>query len=197
MFGGIEIASEFLEPDAWEACLYIALALAAAWVVGKFGPSLAWKLAGREQATHGTLPNGAPATDAAAVERIAVALAASDGRSDGARGAGAAPGGDGTAGSPPEVMRKGRPKRAWLCAGEGEEEPFLCWITERGRDGLGIIVDRLVPIGTPISLRPTDAPEGTPLARLEVCNCRRKGKRWHIGCRFSEDLPSMLRLLLG
>jgi hypothetical protein len=74
---------------------------------------------------------------------------------------------------------------------------LLCWVTDRGRGGLGLVVTRLVPLGSPILVRPTDAPPGTPWAQLEVRNCRRKGPRWHIGCRYTEELPSMLRLQLG
>jgi hypothetical protein len=196
MFAGVEIVSYLFEPAFWDTFLYGALAVASAWLVGTFGPIIAWQFSsGGVKTLRVALSPDEVCKDATVVERISAALAAPGEGSEAARDTGGPPDGKGAGGRREGARWKGRPKRVWLLT--GDEEPFLCWVTDRGRGGLGIVVTRLVPIGTAIMVRPADAPANVPWVRLEVRSCRRKGPRWHIGCQYTEELPSMLRLQLG
>jgi hypothetical protein len=194
MFAGIEIDSDLLDPSFWDALLVGAFVLAGGWLAVKYGPTLVARLGSRgAQAVGGASPASGP--DAAAVERISVALSEQRKASAPALRKDAPSAGESGAGGRAGTRRKGRPTRVWLRA--DEEEPFLCWVTDRSRGGLAIVVDRLVPIGTPISVLPADAPADSPWPTLEVRNCRRKGNRWQLGCQFTGEVSSMSRHQLG
>jgi hypothetical protein len=195
MFAGIDIDSDLLDPEFWDTLLIVALVAASAWLGIKFGPGMATRLGLRGiNAVEGTALADAPCP-VNAVEKIATALAATATGPNGTTRTGSLAGDEGRGGRRQGARRKGRPKQVWLRA--GQDEAFICWVMDRGRGGLRIVADRLVPVGTVISVLPADAPPETPRAELEVRNCRRKGRRWHLGCRFTGDISSMVRLMLG
>jgi hypothetical protein len=95
------------------------------------------------------------------------------------------------------LRRKGQVRRILLSDTPDHEAPTLCWVTDRSRGGLGIVADRAFVSGALLAARPADAPDDVPWVQLQVRNCRRKGKRWHIGCQFAEELPWSVVLLFG
>jgi hypothetical protein len=197
MFAGIEIASDVLRPQFWDTVLLSALAVASGWLVGALGPIVLFSLTGSAARTiRGSLYASDLPENRDAVEKIAEALAATDERAETARRresrASAAPG---RAERRERVRRLGRPRRVLLQLDEAQEEPILCWVTNRSTGGLGVVVERLVPIGSTVAVRPTDCPAKLPWATLEVRSCRRKGPRWYLGCQYLKEPPCALLLL--
>jgi hypothetical protein len=208
MVAMVEVSGDVIDPELWDALFQGALVLAIGVAVALIGPGLLWRLLRRTSVAVQGAP-GAETTPQGveAVGRIARALAVTDPRAPSPQPAGhtgrAAPPVRGRAGQQPSdascrrkhLRREGRPTRVHLSDGQGE--PTLCWVVNRSRGGLGIALDRPVNAGTGIKVRPVDAPEDVPWVQVLVRNCRRKGKRWYLGCQFTTELPWSLILLFG
>src|SRR5262249_16494770 len=93
--------------------------------------------------------------------------------------------------------RAGRSVPVHISAGSGKEALIVGLVTDRSREGLGITLGRPLARWAVVEVRPLDAPEDVPWVRLVVRNCRRKGRRWHAGCRFTEEQPWSTVLLFG
>ncbi len=93
--------------------------------------------------------------------------------------------------------RNGAPTPVLLSDGGDGDTPVLCSVINRGRGGLGIVVDRPYQAGALLSVRPVGAPADVPWVRVEVRNCRRRGLEWCVGCRFTQELPWGVVLLFG
>lgn len=83
-----------------------------------------------------------------------------------------------------DVRRRGnlvgvRVAEAW--ESEGREEGL---IYDRSTGGLGLELEREVPVETVLKIRSTSAPVTTPWVEVEVRNCRPMGNKYHIGCQF-------------
>jgi hypothetical protein len=95
------------------------------------------------------------------------------------------------------LRREGQPTPVLLAGGPSVGEPFVCSVVNRSRGGLGIVVNRRLPPGTVVRVRPVEAPEDVPWVRVQVRNCRRRAQGWYIGCRFTEHLPWSVILVFG
>jgi hypothetical protein len=208
MMAVIEVSGEFIDPAFWDTLFISAVVLSLGVVVGIVGPGLLWRLLRPTVKVLQRTP-GAETNPRATAEvcRIAQSLAETDPRAPrgepaGAEGKARGPVARGRAGRPvvsacrrKNLRRGGRPRRITLS--DGLAAPALGWVVNRSRGGLGIALDRMVIEGTVIEVRPTDAPEDVPWVQLIVRSCRRKGKRWYIGCQFKAELSWSLILMFG
>lgn len=64
---------------------------------------------------------------------------------------------------------------------EGREEGVIC---DRSTGGLGLELEREVPVETVLKIRSTSAPVTTPWVEVEVRSCCRQNGKFRIGCQF-------------
>jgi len=62
------------------------------------------------------------------------------------------------------------------------------WVVDRSKNGLGLVVQRPIPVGTVVSVRPAHADSRFRWIRVQVKNCRPDDGQWRAGCRFQEVL---------
>ena len=130
-------------------------------------------------------------------------------------GAGAAPPAE--AAAPPPATEAVGADAAWMAAGAWERRtsarrrvPLVRvvvwevrggarshgWVADLSRGGLGLVALRSFPVGAVLRVRAVHAAEVVPWVEVAVRSSRRKGHRWHIGCRFNgEPHPHGLGLL--
>jgi hypothetical protein len=70
-------------------------------------------------------------------------------------------------------------------------------VVNRSTGGLGIYADEEVPPNTRLRVRAMEAPPHVPAVRAEVRYCLKVGKRFLLGCQFSEDIPWNARVWFG
>jgi hypothetical protein len=63
-------------------------------------------------------------------------------------------------------------------------DPLPAWVLDRSIGGLGVLADAPVAVGTPLKVRPKEAPETTPWVEVTVRSCKRNGPRYELGCQF-------------
>jgi len=80
--------------------------------------------------------------------------------------------------------RPGNPVPVHILEGEDADAVELGWINDRSSGGLGLEMDREVPVETILRVRPTTASITTPWVEVEVRNCRLVENRYHIGTQF-------------
>jgi hypothetical protein len=95
------------------------------------------------------------------------------------------------------VRRKGKPVRILVFSGDPSETPLRAWVVNRSRGGVRIVSTKQFAAGAVLAIRTIDAPEDIPWVQVEVRNCRPKGPRWALGCKFLEQLPWSMLLLFG
>jgi len=83
-----------------------------------------------------------------------------------------------------------------LCHSEGGT-PVEASVVDRSMIGLGILVRLPFTRGTSLFVRPRDTHETTLSVRIQVRNCRQKGKHWLLGCHFTHTPPANVLMLLG
>jgi len=93
--------------------------------------------------------------------------------------------------------RNGPPMPIVLSDDRSSGTPTLCRVVNRSQVGLGIVVDKPLPRGAIIRVRPVEAPEDVAWVRLEIRNCGRRRNEWYLGCRFLGELPWSVILLFG
>jgi hypothetical protein len=70
-------------------------------------------------------------------------------------------------------------------------------VINRSTGGLAVFLDGELPAGTPIKVRPVEAPGSVPGTEAEVRYCRKVGKHFLIGCEFSGEVPWNVRVWFG
>jgi hypothetical protein len=95
------------------------------------------------------------------------------------------------------MRRKGKPVKALLLKPTGGPERISCWVVDRSRNGLGLVIKKPLAVGTRYDIRAVHAPEDLPRITIEVRNCRPRGHVWRAGCKFTTDLPWSVLLLFG
>jgi hypothetical protein len=96
-----------------------------------------------------------------------------------------------------QVRRKGRPVKIVLANPADGQPTITCWVVDRSRGGLGLMVPQPLTPGTRYQARAVDAPEELLPVQLEVRSCRPKGTRWRVGCRFTSEVPWGVLLHFG
>jgi hypothetical protein len=77
------------------------------------------------------------------------------------------------------------------------ETPLRGWVIDRSAGGLSLSVPRAFTAGSLLKVRLDRGRQDTPWVQVRVKSCRAKGKLWHLGCQFTESLPSHLLMLFG
>ncbi len=102
--------------------------------------------------------------------------------------------------SPPDrrsdPRRKGNAVEVDLCDPRGRIDPFLGFVLDRSRGGIGLIVPFEVPIGTVLNVRPrvNQNPHAIP---IEVRSCRPNREGFQLGCQFVQTPPWNILMLFG
>jgi hypothetical protein len=191
-----DFSGTLLDVEFWDQCLWVLLALTSVVMVAVLTPTvIGWTLRAFQDPPESLPEVGSAAASAAAAP--ASADNPPDDRPVAQKG--------GLAKVQPRAGREKRkhPRREGapmpvLLEGEGiEEVPIACSVVDRSRGGLGIVLDRRLEPGTLVTVRPVDAPEDVATVRVKVCTCRRRGRGWYVGCRFTEELPWSVVLLFG
>lgn len=94
----------------------------------------------------------------------------------------------------PAKERRSRPRRKGnlvsilVSIGDSEPEPLSGWVVDRNQDGIGLLLDDAIPVGTILSVRPTATSTSIATRWLQVTvrNCRKERSSWHIGCQFMQ-----------
>jgi hypothetical protein len=95
------------------------------------------------------------------------------------------------------LRRQGNPIEVLVNDAEATGEPVRAWVIDRSMGGLGLAVSEAVDVGTVLSLRPCQAPLGTPWVRVEVKTCKRARDQFEVGCQFVRTPPWSILLLFG
>jgi hypothetical protein len=91
--------------------------------------------------------------------------------------------------------RKGNPVSVLLSNSNGQPFNFQGVVVDRSPDGLCLVVDHPVDVGTLLRVRPVHDLIGADWFPIEVRSCRPELKIWILGCRFAQRLSwSNLRL---
>jgi hypothetical protein len=93
--------------------------------------------------------------------------------------------------------RKGKPKKVYLADPATGATIGTCWVIDRSRSGLGLIVRHPLTLGAILQVKAVDAPDDVEWTPVEVRNCRPRGSKWMVGCRFTTPLPWSVLLLFG
>jgi hypothetical protein len=212
MFAEVEVSGDLIDPEFWEQCLqFLVLVVISLAVVG-LGPPFVWWASrrGQKDPVMPSVPE-TPAGGADAPSKKAPAIPVFQGPGQVARRPRTAPAarkeeadGQPAPGAQQQrgerrkhVRRKGQPTQVVVADAQGQGAPITCWVVNRSRGGLGIVVDRPFQAGTALTVRPANTPEDVDWIPIEVRNCRKKANRWYIGCQFPRELPWNVILMFG
>jgi hypothetical protein len=95
------------------------------------------------------------------------------------------------------IRRHGAPVAIHVATSQGTKGPNCGWVVDRSTEGLCLMVERKVEVGTTLSLLPLRAPPATPHVEVEVKHCRTKEGYFYLGCRFVQTPPWAILLLFG
>jgi hypothetical protein len=95
------------------------------------------------------------------------------------------------------VRRKGNPIEVLISDPEAEEAPVRGWVLDRSVNGLCLLVDEEIAVGTVLSVKPRQSPPGMPWIRAEVRNCKKDNTGYQAGCQFVSTPPWGILLLFG
>ncbi len=93
--------------------------------------------------------------------------------------------------------RTGNPVEVQMRKPGSVREPARGHVINRSTGGLCLAVDVMIPEGTVLELRPTNAPPITPWTEVEVRSCRRTQDGWEAGCKFVRTPPWAMLLMFG
>jgi len=71
------------------------------------------------------------------------------------------------------------------------------FVLDRSSGGLRVAVQKPLPTGGRVQVRPQHAPDNTPWVTVIIRNCREVGDYFEVGCQFEGDLPWNLLLQFG
>jgi PilZ domain len=75
--------------------------------------------------------------------------------------------------------------------------PIVASVVDRSLKGLGILVRQPITPDTVLTVQPRDTQDKSISVRVQVRNCRQKGKLWLVGCNFTRTPPTNVLILLG
>lgn len=98
--------------------------------------------------------------------------------------------------TPPPVARERRssPRRQanqvsiGISSALDDSPPFTGWVLDYSLGGLGLFVDKRIPIGAFLHVRPKDVAPTTHSKEVQVKNCQRYLDGWRLGCRLESEL---------
>lgn len=95
------------------------------------------------------------------------------------------------------LRRKGSPTAILITDAAATAPPFGGWVVERSRTGLGMLVDRLVGVGTRLNIKPSDAGVNFPWILVDVKSCQPDKDNARLGCHFVSKVPWAQLLKFG
>lgn len=95
------------------------------------------------------------------------------------------------------LRRRGSPTAILITDAAATTTPFGGWVVERSRTGLGMLVDRLIGVGTRLNVKPSDAAANFPWILVDVKSCRPDKDSARLGCRFVSKVPWAQLLKFG
>jgi hypothetical protein len=93
--------------------------------------------------------------------------------------------------------RRGNPIAVYLAFPESKSDPKTGRVTDRSMGGLGIATKTKFEVGTILLVCPIKSVGLTPWCQIEVLGRRQVGSAWRLNCRFTNPLPSPMRMLFG
>ena len=69
---------------------------------------------------------------------------------------------------------------------DGKEEPLSGWVLDRSMGGVGVMLDKPLPEGLSLKIRPRKASEDTPWIAVHIKSCRQEGDQWEVGLQFDQ-----------
>jgi len=97
--------------------------------------------------------------------------------------------------------RRGEPRR-WgtptdvLVAGPFGD-PIKAAVVNRSQGGVAILFEKTVAVDEILDVRACEAPPNVPWVRVRARHCRAEGKKWVIGCQFTETVPWSVMVWFG
>jgi hypothetical protein len=95
------------------------------------------------------------------------------------------------------MRRAGNSVSVFISDADARKEPWQGWVIDRSAGGLCITTETIVPAGTILSVRSSNASTGIPWVQVEVKNCRFVGKEYELGCQFVKTPPWSVLLMFG
>lgn len=95
------------------------------------------------------------------------------------------------------LRRRGSPTAILITDAAATTAPFGGWVVERSRTGLGMLVDRLIGVGTRLNVKPSDAAANFPWILVDVKSCRPDKDSARLGCHFVSKVPWAQLLKFG
>ena len=199
MFADAQLLPGLFDPELWDQALLVLLALAVGAVGGLVAPRLLGAVLGRARRSAPSTPwwdgsrsdPGKPAASASPADSRP-----GNGPAPARRNGVTVPAGQASE-KRRSARRQGKAVRVYISGFLGRSVPAIATVVNRSRGGLGIVVDQAVSPGMAFQVRPVRAPEDTPWVCVQVRSCRPSGKRWYLGCQFTENLPWTTVLLFG
>lgn len=96
-----------------------------------------------------------------------------------------------------EFRRPGNAVLVLIADADDLRQPWNAWVVDRSRRGLRLSVERPLVIGQTYTVRPAEAPPGTPWTAVEVRHCSPIDGHFEAGCRFVHPPPVAVLLLYG
>jgi hypothetical protein len=79
--------------------------------------------------------------------------------------------------------RRGNRVEVYLTDGS-KHPPIPAWVVDRSMGGLCLIVEKPLPEGIILNVRPRQAPQTAPWTPIEIRSCRADDGEWECGCKF-------------
>jgi hypothetical protein len=95
------------------------------------------------------------------------------------------------------LRRRGSSVTVMISDAAGTAPPWQGIVANRSVGGLQLEIDRSVPVGAVLSVRPAQAPSIVPWIQVEIRHCQKTGTTWQVGCQFLRTPPANILWLFG
>ena len=95
------------------------------------------------------------------------------------------------------VRRGGVPTPITVVDHMQARKPMDADVLDRSTGGNRIAIQKPLPIGSNVQVRPHNSGDDVPWIPVLIRNCREIGDYFEVGCQFEKDLPWNLLLLFG
>ena len=95
------------------------------------------------------------------------------------------------------MRRGGLPTPIQIADPKDVRKPTEGFVLDRSSGGLRVAVQKPLPTGGRVQVRPQHAPDNTPWVTVIIRNCREVGDYFEVGCQFEGELPWNLLLQFG
>jgi hypothetical protein len=95
------------------------------------------------------------------------------------------------------ARRKGGTVEVLVSDEKANGQPLQGHVVDRSLGGVCLRSKHRASVGEVLTLRPVDAPPGTPWVEVKVCTCRQESDSWLLGCQYVRVPPTSLRMLFG